>query len=397
MSDPAPTRESYPYLPAGPPAIELADPDARLSRLDLGLDEEQEARARELMRSSIVISLHDHPQILPKDPARTMEYVRGAREHTAYRTLRRSGLTAVFDNLLGVVGAASPSGWKWDDAITALGMRLADIAHQEGVVVARSVADILAAHRDGNLAFVMGTESATPIENELDRIDILYGLGVRQMGIAYSEANALGCGLKEERDGGLTLFGRRAVARMNAIGVAIDVSHSGDRTALDTIEASDKPVLITHAGARAVWPTPRMKPDDVLLACARSGGVLGIEAAPHTTLSREHPRHTLESVMDHFRYCVDLMGIEHVAFGPDTFFGDHVGFHHALAAGLDVSRIIRPAGLLDFPEVEFVDGAENPGEFFGNVTRWLVKHGYHDDEIEAVLGGNILRVLGEIW
>ena len=104
------------------------------------------------------------------------------------------------------------------------------------------------------------------------------------------------------------------------------MSHSGDRTCLDTFEVSDKPVFITHAGARAVWPTPRMKPDDVLRACAAGGGVIGIEAAPHTTLSAAHPEHSIESVMDHFEYCAELLGIEHVAFGPDTFYGDHVGF-----------------------------------------------------------------------
>src|SRR5262249_25637446 len=161
-----------------------------------------------------------------------------------------------------------------------------------------------------------GLEAATPIENELDRIDILYGFGVRQMGIAYSEANGLGSGLKEAHDGGLTVFGRRAVRRMNKLGIAIDVSHSGDRTCLDTFEHSEKPVVITHAGARGVWPTSRMKPDEVLKACAQSGGVLGLEAAPHTTLSPDHREHSLESVMDHFTYCVELMGIEHVAFGP---------------------------------------------------------------------------------
>ena len=152
---------------------------------------------------------------------------------------------------------------------------------------------------------------------------------------------------------------------------------------------SEKPIFITHAGARAVWNTIRMKPDEVLKACAEKGGVIGIEAAPHTTLSEKHPRHGIESVMDHFEYCVDLIGIDHVAFGPDTLFGDHVALHHAFARSC---RSLRH-GQQDFPEVEFVDGIENPAEAFPNIVRWLVKHDYSDDDIGKVLGGNIMRVL----
>ena len=106
-------------------------------------------------------------------------------------------------------------------------MRLADLAHQSHVMVVRTVADIDEAHRSGRIGLVFGLESATPIENEIDRLDVLYGLGLRQIGIAYSDANALGSGLAETTDGGLTAFGRRAVRRMNQLGLAIDLSHAG--------------------------------------------------------------------------------------------------------------------------------------------------------------------------
>ncbi|HKR99182.1 MAG TPA: membrane dipeptidase, partial [Candidatus Dormibacteraeota bacterium] len=224
--------------------------------------------------------------------------------------------------------------------------------------------------------------------------DVLYGLGVRQSGIAYSEANTLGCGLRETNDGGLTQFGRLAVRRMNKLGIAIDISHSGDQTSLDVIEASTRPVLITHAGSRAVWDSKRMKSDEVIVRCAEKGGVIGLEAAPHTTLSEAHPAHSLESVMDHFTHCVDLVGIDHVAFGPDTLFGDHVGLHRAFASQLSVGDL---RGAQQFEEVDYVDGLENPGECFHNICGWLVKHGYGDDDIRKVIGGNALRTLGEIW
>jgi membrane dipeptidase len=143
-----------------------------------------------------------------------------------------------------------------------------------------------------------------------------------------------------------------------------------------------------------VWPTNRMKDDETIRACAERGGVIGIEAAPHTTLSRQHPAHSLESVMDHFTYCVELVGIEHVSFGPDTLFGDHVGLHDAFAANLSISQA---HGSVTYQKVPYVDGLENPAEGFGNIVGWLVAHDYSDDEIRAVVGGNTLRVLKEVW
>ena len=385
--------QSYPYLTRGVdyPAIELADPAHRRSRFAPELTATEAARVERLMTDSVVISLHDHPQLLPADMADAYAHLHSRYPHTAFRALRESGLNAVFDNWFGLLGT-----WRWEDLVAWVGTRAADIAHQDGAVLARGVDEIRSASREGRVAFVLGAEAATSIENDLNRLDVLYGMGVRQLGLVYAESNSLGSGQKETRDGGLTTFGRRAVARMNALGILVDVSHASDQTSLDAIEASTKPVAITHAGARAVWPIPRMKPDEVLTACAERGGVLGFEAAPHTTISYGHRAHSIESVMDHFTYAVDLIGIEHVAFGPDTFYGDHVEFHHATGGALGLSSMLDP-GDEPFESVAHVDGLENPTENFRNITRWLVQHGYSDSEIAAVLGGNILRVLEEAW
>lgn len=389
---------SYSYLEAGSDYREfkLAPELGRVPAYEgSGLTGDQRDRVRRLLTDNIVISLHDHPSVFPDDIGETVEYNRTARHHTGYEGLARSGMTAVFDNFMdGTCCVTSQMGWKWSDVIADVGTRLSDIAHQDYLVKVERLADITGAHATGRMGLVVATEAATMIENEVDRLDILYGFGVRQMGIAYSEANTLGSGLKERGDGGLTYFGERAVRRMNKLGIAIDVSHSGDRTSLDTIRHSTKPIFITHAGARTVWPTNRMKPDEVIRACAERGGVIGIEAAPHTTLSPAHPRHSIESVMDHFTYCVDLVGIDHVAFGPDTLFGDHVGLHDAFAAHLSIAEA---HGHVDHPRVPYVDGLENPAECYWNITSWLVGRGYSDDEIVQVLGGNIMRVLAEVW
>jgi membrane dipeptidase len=388
---------AYPYLTPGAdyPVFELAPEFGRVPAYAGDLTPEQEERARRLLRDSLVISLHEHPVRFPLRMEETPDLYRTGRQHAAYAGLAASGMTVVFDNMMdGTACVTGHAPWRWDDIITDLGMRQADLAHQSGAMAVRTVADIDEARRSGRVGLVFGLEAATPIENEIDRLDVLYGLGLRQIGIAYSDANALGSGLAEARDGGLTLFGRRAVTRMNRLGLAIDVSHSSDRTALDVCEMSERPVLMTHAGARAVWDTARMKPDDVLRAIAATGGVIGMSAAPHTTLSAGHPRHSIESVMDHFRYCVDLVGIEHVAFGPDTLYGDHVQLHRIFAHLLGIAQVTRgPA----FEPVAYVDGLENPTENFGNICGWLVQHGFDDDDIRAVLGGNIYRALRSIW
>jgi membrane dipeptidase len=359
------------------------------------LDEAQVRRVERLLGECIVVSLHEHPTVLPSDLSELIPLTRTGRERTAYEGLARSGLTAVFDNFMdGTSCITSQCGWKWTDVIADLGMRFCDLAHQDLVVRAESVGDIQMAHQTGRIALVPGLEAATMIENELDRIDILYGLGVRQLGIAYSESNMLGSGLKEDRDGGLTSFGRRAVERMNALGMAIDVSHSGDLTSMDVIMHSSVPIFITHAGSRTVWNSNRMKPDDVIRACADRGGVIGIEAAPHTTLSAKHPRHSLESVMDHFTHLVDLVGIDHVAFGPDTLFGDHVGLHEVFYNAMSL-QAAEASG--SHERVDYVDGMENPAECFYNIVSWLVAHDYSDVEIEQVVGGNVLRVLEQVW
>lgn len=361
----------------------------------LDLSDAQAERTTSLLRESTVISLHDHVQVFPEDMTQLRDHIRQGREPTGYQGLSRSGITAVFDNGMdGTCCISSDAGWKYQDVLFDLGVRMADIAHQDFVIKGETIKDIEYAAATGRIAHVFALEASTMIENEVDRLDVLYGFGVRQMGIAYSEANTLGSGLKERGDGGLTYFGERAVERMNKLGIAIDVSHSGDRTAVDAIKASTKPTLITHAGARGLWPTNRMKTDETIIECAKRGGVIGIEAAPHTTLSPAHPRHSLESVMDHFAYCVDLVGLEHVSFGPDTLFGDHVGLHDAFSSNLSLGQA---HGTVEYEKVPYVDGLENPAEEFYNIIGWLVKHDYSDDEIRAVVGGNTLRVLKEVW
>jgi len=329
--------------------------------------------------------------------------VREGRQATAFEGLAHSHWDAVFDNLLdGICTMHSKGGWKWTEILQDLGIRLCDLAHQDFLIHATRVEDIHAAHDQGKVAWVASMEGAAMIENELDRIEVLYGFGVRALGIAYSEGNSLGAGLKEPRDGGLTVFGRKAVERMNKVGMLIDCSHCGDQTTLDTIEVSEKPIILSHIGARALWDSNRLAPNEILEGCAKKGGLIGIEAAPHTTLTYNHRTHDLEAFMEHFQYVESLVGIDHVGFGPDSLYGDHVGLHNTYSANLSLQEAHggkkgAEDKNMEFEKVEYVKGIENPTEGSINILRWLVKHGYSDEKIGKVMGGNAIRLLTDVW
>ena len=387
---------SFDYLEPGRDyrPFRLASETDRVPPFTVAVSEAEEARAWRLLAAHPAISLHDHLEVDPDDITQLDEYVREGRVATGYEGLARSGLAAAFENFGdGSATITSKSGWKWSDVVADIGMRYSDWAHQDFVVRAETIADIRAAFAGGQLAAIPALEAATPIENELDRIDILYGLGIRMLGVVYSESNALGAGCREPSDGGLTGFGLRAVERMNKLGMLIDVSHAGDRTSLETIRASRVPVVISHSGSRELWPISKCKPDAVIRACAERGGVIGIEAAPGTTMVRpDLATASIETFMRHFEYCVDLVGIDGVTFGPDTFFGDHAGSYGIPSGALLASGDSEYDAIVP----EYVVGLENIGEY-PNIVRWLVKHGYSDDEIAKAIGGNTLRVLEQVW
>jgi membrane dipeptidase len=384
---------SYSYLEAGTDyrEFDLVPQIGRVEPFVFPLTPEQEERVERLLRSSVCVSLHDHGGIMPANLSENDAYIREGREAYGFEGLAASGLDAVFENFMdGTATITSKGGWKWTDVIHDLGMHLADVAHQSVVFVGSTVADIEDAHRTGRIALIPCLEGAAPIENELDRLEVLYGLGIRMCGIAYSESNQLGGGIRDPGDGGLTTFGREAVRRMDRLGMAIDVSHTGDITAMQTCELSERPVFLSHSGARALFDEGKLKTDELLKAVAATGGVCGVEAAPHTTIGRRHPRHSLESVMEHVEYCIEVMGIDHVGVGPDLVFGDHVGLHRLYAGAMDTGTVAA------HEQVDHVEGLENLSEF-PNVLRWLVAHGYTDEQIAKLVGGNALAALRRVW
>ena len=304
--------KAFDYLTPGVdyPVYELAKWDWAGRYLVPIKSQAEEERVKSLVEKNVVIATHEHPCYFPKDMNESRHYHNAGREFCAYDALAESYIDCVFDNMMdGSCNITSKSGWKWTDVIHDLGMRLCDLHQQDFLIQCKNVSDIHRAKKEGKIAWVPVLECATPIENELDRIDVLYGFGVRVMGITYSESNALGNGLKEDTDGGLTKFGKEAVKRMNKVGMLIDVSHCGHKTAQDTAIASEKPILMTHVGAKKLWNSKRLFEDYVMKEVADRGGVVCVESAPHTTMTKTHNTHDIDSVMEHFEYIANLRAL----------------------------------------------------------------------------------------
>lgn len=383
---------NYPYLADNGTEIGLADDGEGPSTFTRGVTTDERAAALALLHSAPAISLHEHPTRLP-DPleAESWAWYRGAgRAYHGFDGIRASGNSAFFVNAWSFASAES--------VVKFLGRARADIAHQEGVFAAETVSDLGRTVGAGGdeVALYLSLESATAFADQLDAFEMLYGFGIRMAGLCYNDGNAFGMGLAaEDNDEGLTAHGRDFVRLAGALGLIVDLGHVGDNTSLDTIDASEKPVVISHAGARKLWNTWRMKSDTVLKALAEKGGVLGISAAPNTTRTSDHPDHSIQSIIDHINYAVDLMGIDHVGLGPDTFFGDHAGIHR-LGRG-DAAWSSNHSGRNIGELSPFVDGVENPRENFINIAVILQRDGWDDKDILKVLGGNARRVMTEVF
>jgi membrane dipeptidase len=253
-----------------------------------------------------------------------------------------------------------------------------------------SAADFARARAEERIGILIGIQNSAHFRSPAD-VDVFHRFGQRVSQLTYNSRNLIGNGATERVDGGLSDFGVAIVERMNRVGMAIDVSHSGDRTTLDAMEVSTKPVLITHSNVRAkVGGHPRAKPDEAILAMARTGGVMGITGV-RNFVALEEPT-TIEHMLDHFDHVRDLVGVEHLGVGSDI---DLQGYDDLPPEQYERLK----AGYKDtyaFREKIDIDEVAHPKRMF-DLTEGLIRRGYTDDHIRGVLGGNFARVLSEIW
>ena len=255
-----------------------------------------------------------------------------------------------------------------------------------------TVQDIRRAKVEGRTSVILGWQNAAPIENKLDRLALFHKFGVRIIQLTYNERNLLGNGCYERTDEGLSNFRQDAVREMNRLGIVIDLSHVGDRTTLDAIDLSDKPVAITHANARSFFGHVRNKTDDALNLLVEKNGVIGANAFP-PFLSAGFES-TLADYVDAIDDLVERAGIDHVVIGTDYTQDQPPSFFNWLFAQQGTKY---QDASVDYPN-PFLHptGMETPDRF-SNIAAELVRRGYRNEDVVKVLGGNWLRLFGEVW
>ncbi len=253
-----------------------------------------------------------------------------------------------------------------------------------GLELADTLAEVDAIRAGGAIAVAFDLEDCRPLDGDLGNVAVLYGKGVRTLAPTYNHANAAGCGCLDVDDSGLTAWGRRLVAEMNAVGMVPDGSHGSAQTGLDLCRVSTTPVVYSHSCMRAVWEHPRNITDDQARACADSGGVVGITGVG-IFLGPNTP--TLEAMTRHLEHAVELVGIDHVGVSSDFSF-DWREFRDEIAANTD---------LYDDSYTRWGPMEWMPPETLVGLGAHLASRGWAGEDIDAVLGGNFRRVAAQTW
>jgi membrane dipeptidase len=238
-----------------------------------------------------------------------------------------------------------------------------------------SIDHLLHTAEQQRIGVVMGFQNSNHFDDVAD-VASFHRLGQRVSQLTYNGQNRLGYGCMAGVDRGLTAYGAEIVAAMNDVGMTIDVSHCGERTSIDAIAASRRPVLVTHSNCKALVQHPRCKSDRVLRALAAAGGVMGITMV--RAFVSFDPRPSLENVLDHFDHVAKLVGPEHVGIGSDV----------------DVDAADPRTGRT---RAQYDIRGMQPATRVFQLAEGLLRRGYTRRDTELVLGGNFVRVLTETW
>ena len=250
-------------------------------------------------------------------------------------------------------------------------------------VLVRSADDIRAAKRDKKLAVGVHFQGTGPFEDDLSSVSRFYALGVRHALITYNQRNRAGCGCQTPEDTGLTLFGQAIIREMNRVGMIVDCAHTGFRTSMEAIEASEAPVIASHANIRALCEHPRCITDELIRAIAAHGGVIGITGIGEFLGGGGA---TPARLANHIDYVANLVGPQHVGLGLD-----HVYDMETFSEFVRANPAMYPA------ESQRFDASQLSPEDGPVITDELLRRGYRVREVRGILGENWLRVCEAIW
>jgi membrane dipeptidase len=307
---------------------------------------------------------------------------------------RRSGITAVNATCSG--SGVGPDAFIETAANIAFWEREFD-AHPDVLVKVKTLAGLRDAKRSGRVGVILGFQDATMFDLDVSRVNLFYDLGVRIVQLTYNLRNLLGDGCLEPHNAGLSVFGRRVVARMNELGMLVDLSHVGRQTTIDAIAASTRPVAATHTGCAALNDVPRNKPDNILKGIADRGGVVGIYLMPFLR-AQGQPR--TDDFVRHVMHAVNVCGEDHVGVGSDLSITPLDLTPEFRAKHADFVRLRRQAGISAPGEAadvfNYVPDLNSPRRM-ELIADALARAGFTSARIEKIIGANWLRLLGEVW
>lgn len=290
---------------------------------------------------------------------------------------RRAGATLVVLNV-------SFDQFPWHHAFKMLATFRAWLrARPDEFMLVDTVRDIREAKESARLGVAFDIEGGVAVDDLPELVEPYYALGVRWMLIAYNRNNRLGGGC-QDTDGGLTDFGRRVIDEMERVGMVLCCSHTGHRTAMEAMEYSRNPVIFSHSNPLALKDHPRNIPDDLIKACAESGGVININGVGIFLGDNDI---STETFVRHVQYVADLVGPQHVGLALDY------GFDPA-----EMNDYVRAHPELFPPEQGYSEGVKIVApEQIPEIAEMLLKSGWNDIDVRGVLGMNNLRVAEQVW
>ena len=269
--------------------------------------------------------------------------------------------------------------------------------HPEVFSRVRTADDIERAKAAGRTGLVYGLQDGVSFEDDLGRLDALYRLGVRVVQPTYNRRNLLGDGCMEPANAGLSRDGRSAIERMNELGIMVDMSHCGRRTAADAFDVSTRPVSFTHTGCHALAEHPRHRTDEEIRNASESGGVTGIFIMPYLAEGRQP---SAADVIRHLEHAIDIGGEDHVSIGTDGVVSPSVLTPEYVRYFRESVRERKARGIAAPFETEegYLFAADlNTPRRFETLAELLLAAGHPERRVEKVLGGNLLRVFAECW
>lgn len=287
----------------------------------------------------------------------------------------------------GVAVVGCTANLTWDDTLESI----ENFETLKGIVrnhldsyIIRSSADLAHGDNRGKVGVLLGLQNPKALSDSLRLLEAFFDLGLRCLSLAFNENSYYGCGYATQTDTGLTALGKQAIKRMNRLGIVIDLSHSGDRTAMEAVELSEVPTIFSHSTSRKLFNRPRNAPDELIVAAAKKGGVICQDVRANTSVAE---------YVDWVDYCAKLAGVDHLGVSAQD------DWHRSFK---DTRRIAPylPSFAAEFNKRDWSDDRIYRRNGIGaklldrdNLAAEMAKRNYSNETIQKILGGNLMRVL----